>query len=304
MNFFELRLGLQLISQHGDVFEICAIGNRDQTALVKLVEHEPYSSYTPVDIAGQEITDSHSGWINGTRYNFYADNRYEVCFEDLKFWRMDVPKFEEGDLVTDRVGNVYKIAHKGEIDGLATYQIELVKHYDMRYGRTANRGAEFEEGGLSLCIYNSQNAAVLNDDYIGIYQLFATELKPFNETLAPQDPLAEGPKELLKMPADRETTNQFINTEIKKRKITRLNITQVREITAKAKNADLDKVLDEIYPKILEAAERGEHTVSFDMLDPEMSELAMFSPKYKIFEYFSDEGYKVLESGGKFEIKW
>jgi hypothetical protein len=171
----------------------------------------------------------------------------------------------------------------------------------MRYGRTANRGAEFEEGGLSLRIYNSQNDAVLNDDYIGIYQLFATELKPFNKTLAS---LTEEPKEPLKMLAERETTNQFINTEIKKRKITRPNITQVREITAKVKNADLDKVLDEIYPKILEAAERGEHTVSFDMLDPEMSELAMFSPKYKIFEYFSDEGYKVLESGGKFEIKW
>lgn len=76
-------------------------------------------------------------------------------------------------------------------------------------------------------------------------------------------------------------------------------IPDTNEIHEKLADAKLRHIKERI-----QAAERGEHTVSFDMLDPEMSELAMFSPKYKIFEYFSDEGYKVLESGGKFEIKW
>lgn len=79
----------------------------------------------------------------------------------------------------------------------------------------------------------------------------------------------------------------------------RPSIEEIREITAQAENADLDKALDEIYPKILEAAELGEHTVVLenDMVD---------SLKLQVYCYLSDAGFMVRElfMGDSFEIKW
>ena len=297
MKYSELKVGLQLISKHGDVFEVCALSNNDQTVLLKLVEPEPYSSYSPVDLNGEEITNTRSGWVNKICNKCYSGGRYEVHFSDLKLWYDDVPNFTEGDIVEDRFGNKYEVV--GKVDrstddtNFMTYCVKLIEFSGDFVQLNAGGSWDFEEIGDDFFIYNTQNEAVLSNDYTGIFQLFASEL----QLVGTQD---------LKDLKDHETTNQFINTVIKKRKThpSRPSITEIREIAAKAENADLDKVLDVIYPKILEAAERGEHTVSFDMKESEMRELAMFSPKYKLFEYFSNEGYTVLEHGGKFEIKW
>lgn len=74
---------------------------------------------------------------------------------------------------------------------------------------------------------------------------------------------------------------------------------EIREKLAKAENADLEKALDEIYPKILEAAERGDHIVVLenDMVD---------SLKLQVYDYLSDAGFMVRElfMGDSFEIKW
>lgn len=55
MIFEELKLGLQMISPQGDIFEVCAIGNGDRTALVKVNEFSTKGSYDeePMDKTGR-----------------------------------------------------------------------------------------------------------------------------------------------------------------------------------------------------------------------------------------------------------
>lgn len=201
---------------------------------------------------------------------------YEVGYRDLSLWRDDIPKFKTGDFVKDLDGNIYRIADVEDVES-ASYCLELLDFSGDFTCRNANRCWWFEEEGQSLWIYNTQNDAVLMDDYTGINQLFATELNP--TTYAPRK---DG------IPAAPEPANTK-----------RPSIEEVREITAKAESADLDKALDEIYPKILEAAERGEHTI---VLEDDMVE----SLKQQVYGYLSDEGFKIRElfMGDSFEIKW
>ena len=312
MKYSELKVGLQLISKHGDVFEVCALSNNDQTVLLKLVEAEPYSSYTPVDLNGEEITNTRSGWVNKIYNKCYSGGRYEVHFSDLKLWYEDVPNFTEGDIVEDRFGNKYEVT--GKVDrstddtNFMTYCVKLIEFSGDFVQLNAGGSWTFDEKGDEFFIYNTQNEAVLSNDYTGSFQLFASELQLAELVELEEDNATKATSKIMKplkplKPMKPARTARTVKPS-KPAKPSRPSITEIREITAKAENADLDKVLDVIYPKILEAAERGEHTISFDMKESEMRELAMFSPKYKIFEYFSNEGYTVLEHGGEFEIKW
>lgn len=290
MIFENLKIGLRMISPQGDIFEVCAISNSDRTALVKVNEFSTKgpNDEDPMDKSGREFTGGNSGWISEHGKNAMRRGFYEVSYRDLSLWRGDdIPEFKTGDFVKDLDGNKYEIVDT-EYSHTARYQLALREFSGDFIERNADKCWSFEELGSIRWIYNTQNDAVLADDYAGIYQIFATELKLTEFTPRP-DGIPVAPKEAKPVAP--------VNAK-------RPSIEEIREITAQAENADLDKVLDEMYPKILEAAERGEHTVSFNTLDSEMSELAMFSPKYRIFEYFSAEGYKVLERGGEFEIKW
>lgn len=278
MLFEELLLGLQVISPQGDIFEVCAISNGDKTVLVKVNEFatKNHGDEDPMDKSGREFTRGNSGWITEHSKNAMRRGFYEVGYRDLSLWRDDIPEFKTGDFVKDLDGNKYEIVDT-KYSYTARYQLALREFSSDFIERNADKCWSFEEPGSIRWIYNTQNDAVLADDYTGIYQLFATELKLTVFTPRP-DEIPVAPKEA-------------------KRK--RPSIEEIRELTAQAENADLDKALDEIYPKILEAAERGEHTVVLenDMVD---------SLKLQVYGYLSDAGFMVRElfMGDSFEIKW
>ncbi len=285
MNFNDLKIGLQMISPQGDIFEVCAISNSDKTVLLKVNEFATKgpNGEDPMDKSGREFTGGNSGWVSEHGKNAMRRGFYEVGYRDLGIWRGDdIPEFETGDFVKDLDGNIYRVA-EADNDASGRYRLELLEFSSDFIERNADRCWSFEEVGLLLWIYNTQNDAVLADDYTGIYQLFATELK-----LTEYSPRPAG------IPAAPKEAKPVAPVNAK-----RPSIEEIREITAKAENADLEKALDEIYPKILEAAERGEHTVVLenDMVD---------SLKLQVYGYLSDAGFMVRElfMGDSFEIKW
>ena len=284
MNFKDLKVGLQVITPQGDIFVVCATDILKEEALVKVVKFATKgpNDGDPMDQSGQEFITGNSGWITEHGKNAMRRGFYEVGYRDLSLWRDDIPEFKTGDFVKDLDGNKYEIVDT-EYSYTARYQLALREFSSDFIERNADKCWSFEEPGSIRWIYNTQNDAVLADDYTGIYQLFATELKLTEFTPRP-DEIPVAPKEAKPVAP--------VNAK-------RPSIEEIREITAQAENADLDKALDEIYPKILEAAERGEHTVVLenDMVD---------SLKLQVYGYLSDAGFMVRElfMGDSFEIKW
>ena len=283
MNFKDLKAGLQVITPQGDIFVVCATDTLKEEALVKVVKFATKGPMDeePMDRQGLRVSDSDSGWITEHGKNVMKRGFYEVCYRDFSLWYEDIPEFKTGDFVKDLDGNIYRVVDKDD-GSTARYSLELRDYSGDFIVRNADRCWSFEEELQPLWIYNTQNDAVLADDYVGISQLFATELKLTEFTPRPAG-IPAMPREAI--PAKLESK--------------RPSIEEIREITAKAENADLEKALDEIYPKILEAAERGEHIVVLenDMVD---------SLKLQVYGYLSDAGFMVRElfMGDSFEIKW
>jgi hypothetical protein len=140
--------------------------------------------------------------------------------------------------------------------------------------RNADKCWSFEEPGSIRWIYNTQNDAVLADDYAGIYQLFATELKLTEFTPRPAGipvmPKAASPK--------------------------RPTIQEIRELTEASSSQALDKILDEIYALIQENAKRGENVARFTKTNEALSR--------KVVEHFRSEGFTVNDFEISVEIKW
>ena len=276
MLFEELLLGLQMISPQGDIFEVCAISNSDKTVLLKVNEFSTKgpNDEDPMDKSGREFTGGNSGWITEHGKNAMRRGFYEVGYRDLSLWRGDdIPEFETGDFVKDLDGNIYRVAEV-DIDASGRYRLELLEFSSDFIERNADRCWSFEEEGQSLWIYDTQNDAVLADDYTGIYQLFATELKLTEYTPRPVG-IPAAPKEA-------------------KRK--RPSIEEIRELTEASSGQALDKRLDEIYALIHENAKRGEHAASFTKTNEALSR--------KVVEHFRSEGFTVNDFEISVEIKW
>lgn len=276
MLFEELLLGLQVISPQGDIFEVCAISNSDKTALVKVNEFatKNHGDEDPMDKSGRKFTGGNSGWITEHGKNVMKRGFYEVGYRDLSLWRGDdIPEFETGDFVKDLDGNIYRVAEV-DIDTSGRYRLELLEFSSDFIGRNADRCWSFEEAGQLLWIYNTQNDAVLADDYTGIYQLFATELKLTEYSPRPAG-IPAAPKEA-------------------KRK--RPTIQEIRELTEASSGQALDKRLDEIYALIHENAERGDNVAHFTKTNEAISR--------KVVEHFRSEGFTVNDFEISVEIKW
>ena len=216
------------------------------------------------------VTDAH---IFATELELYdeedADDVEEIGVSD-------VPIFLVGDLVKDKFGNTFKVVDADKFEDFSDdcmhYNVELViKHPDSPI-RKAGGAAEFEKAGHFFWIYDTAEDAESRGVIVNGRQLLATELVLVQSVLQ---------------------TKSTKTSKTGKSKI------QKPAKPAQAENADLDKALDEIYPKILEAAERGEHTVVLenDMVD---------SLKLQVYGYLSDAGFMVRElfMGDSFEIKW
>lgn len=275
MLFEELLLGLQMISPQGDIFEVCAISNSDRTALVKVNEFSTKgpNDEDPMDNSGREFTGGNSGWITEHGKNAMRRGFYEVGYRDLSLWRDDIPEFKTGDFVKDLDGNKYEIVDT-EYSYTARYQLELREFSSNFIERNADKCWSFEEPGSIRWIYNTQNDAVLADDYTGIYQLFATELKLTEFTPRP-DEIPVAPKEA-------------------KRK--RPSIEEIRELTEASSSQALDKQLDEIYALIQENAKRGDNVAYFAKTNEALSR--------KVVEHFRSEGFTVNDFEISVEIKW
>lgn len=275
MLFEELLLGLQMISPQGDIFEVCAISNSDRTALVKVNEFSTKgpNDEDPMDNSGREFTRGNSGWITEHGKNAMRRGFYEVGYRDLSLWRDDIPEFKTGDFVKDLDGNKYEIVDT-EYSYTARYQLALREFSSDFIERNADKCRSFEEPGSIRWIYNTQNDAVLADDYTGIYQLFATELKLTEFTPRP-DEIPVAPKEA-------------------KRK--RPSIEEIRELTEASSSQALDKQLDEIYALIQENAKRGDNVAYFAKTNEALSR--------KVVEHFRSEGFTVNDFEISVEIKW
>ena len=140
----------------------------------------------------------------------------------------------------------------------------------------ARKGQEFEDIGSRWYIYNTKNDAVRHDNYVGIYQLFASELR------------------LVENAADAETSKEPAKPEAPK--APRYSIDEIREITANAEQTEISKLLDISYSSILEAAKRGDRKV----LVAKTEAIA----DSNVIEYFRSEGFGVDEFMTNFEIKW
>lgn len=275
MLFEELLLGLQVISPQGDIFEVCAISNSDKTALVKVNEFatKNHGDEDPIDKSGREFTGGNSGWITEHGKNAMRRGFYEVGYRDLSLWRGDdIPEFETGDFAKDLDGNIYRVADV-DIDTSGRYRLELLEFASNFIERNAGRCCSFEEEGQLLWIYNTQNDAVLADDYTGICQLFATELK-----LTEYTPRKEA------IPAPKEA----------KRK--RPSIEEIRELTEASSSQALDKRLDEIYALIHINAMHGDNVAHFTKTNEALSR--------KVVEHFRSEGFTVNDFEISVEIKW
>ena len=275
MLFEELLLGLQMISPQGDIFEVCAISNSDRTALVKVNEFSTKgpNDQDPMDNSGREFTGGNSGWITEHGKNAMRRGFYEVGYRDLSLWRDDIPEFKTGDFVKDLDGNKYEIVDT-EYSYTARYQLALREFSSDFIERNADKCWSFEEPGSIRWIYNTQNDAVLAEDYTGIYQLFATELKLTEFTPRP-DEIPVAPKEA-------------------KRK--RPSIEEIRELTEASSSQALDKQLDEIYALIQENAKRGDNVAYFAKTNEALSR--------KVVEHFRSEGFTVNDFEISVEIKW
>lgn len=276
MLFEELLLGLQVISPQGDIFEVCAISNSDKTVLVKVNEFATRgpNDEDPMDKSGREFTGGNSGWITEHGKNAMRRGFYEVGYRDLSLWRGDeIPEFETGDFVKDLDGNIYRVAEVG-IDTSGRYRLELLEFSGDFIERNADRCWSFEEVGQLLWIYNTQNDAVLADDYTGIYQLFATELK-----LTEYAPRPAGIPAMPKAASPKRPTIQ-----------------EIRELTEASSSQALDKRLDGIYALIHENAKRGDHVAHFTKTNEALSR--------KVVEHFRSEGFTVNDFEISVEIKW
>lgn len=211
--------------------------------------------------------------LPSTVKNVMKRGSYEVGYQNLEIWRDDdIPEFETGDFVKDLDGDIYRVAEV-DIDTSGRYRLELLEFSGDFIERNADRCWSFEEAGQLLWIYNTQNDAVLADDYTGIYQLFATELK-----LTEYTPRKEA------IPAPKEA----------KRK--RPTIQEIRELTEASSRQALDKRLDEIYALIHANAKRGENVAHFAKTNEALSR--------KLVEYFRSEGFTVNDFEISIEIKW
>lgn len=275
MLFEELLLGLQVISPQGDIFEVCAISNSDKTALVKVNKFatKKHGDEDPMDKSGREFTRGNSGWITEHGKNAMRRGFYEVGYRDLSLWRDDIPEFKTGDFVKDLDGNKYEIVDT-KYSYTARYQLALREFSSDFIERNEDKCWSFEEPGSIRWIYNTQNDAVLAEDYTGIYQLYATELKLTEFTPRP-DEIPVAPKEA-------------------KRK--RPSIEEIRELTEASSSQALDKQLDEIYALIQENAKRGDNVAYFAKTNEALSR--------KVVEHFRSEGFTVNDFEISVEIKW
>lgn len=204
-----------------------------------------------------------------------AEVFYEVGYRDLSLWRGDIiPEFKTGDFVKDLNNNIYQVIDV-DCEGFPSrYCLKLLEFFGDFIERNADRCWSFEEEGLSLWIYDTQNDAVLADDYAGIYQLFSTELKLTEYTPRPAGiparPKAASPK--------------------------RPTIQEIRELTEASSGQALDKQLDEIYALIHENAKRGERVANFTKTNEALSR--------KVVEHFRSEGFTVNDFEISVEIKW
>lgn len=159
--------------------------------------------------------------------------------------------------------------------------MKLTEVRDKYSTRQSQRYVAFEDVGDVSYIYNSQNDAVLNDDYSGIYQLFATELRLVESDEVSAN--ADNPAPVKPATPVAPVAQHY-------------SIEEIRKITANAVQTETRKLMDIAYKAILEEARRGGRKVPVNK--------SMTPADPQVMEYFRSEGFGVDEFMTIFEIKW
>lgn len=180
MNFNELRAGLRVVSPQGDTFEIAALNEDAHKALVRLIERSSNPQALHPISHGYNSLEEGMGWINRITATD-VKGRYVVNFSELSLSVETIPTFTEGEIVKDREYNVYEVTEVVSCENPRRYRVKLLGFSNDSIRRRSTKYSAFEKIGDENYIYNTQNSAALEDDFVGEYQLFATELKAVTE---------------------------------------------------------------------------------------------------------------------------
>lgn len=186
----EIKQGMKVRNAGGDVFEI--MGTKGDLVIVKMLEHN--SGLKPVNFVHKIFTPGEILEIDQTsEIDMLLPGYYEVALEYLELVEeakdAEIPMFNQGDLVKDKFGNVFKVnaaVDSSIIPGtpgydLMRYKLELIEWGPTETERIVGVAARFRRLNDTLWIFNTEADAEGEDIVVTNIHLFATELELYDE---------------------------------------------------------------------------------------------------------------------------
>ena len=186
----EIKQGMKVRNDGGDVFEI--MGTKGDLVIVKMLDHN--SGLKPVNYVHQIFTPGEILEIDQiSEIDMLLSGYYEVALEYLEpveeAKEVEIPMFNEGDLVKDKFGNFFKVnaaVDSSIIPGtpgydLMRYKLELIEWGPTETERMVGAAARFRRLNDTLWIFNTEADAEGEDIVVTNIHLFATELELYNE---------------------------------------------------------------------------------------------------------------------------
>lgn len=159
----EIKQGMKVRNAGGDVFEI--MGTKGDLVIVKMLEHN--SSLKPVNYVHEIFTPGEILEIDQTsEIDMLLSGYYEVALEYLSpVEESEIPMFDQGDLVKDKFGNIFKIIvvlapqhfekDSFEYDEMG-YQIKLIEKAPRTRDREVGDDSVFRREGDEYWIHNTE----------------------------------------------------------------------------------------------------------------------------------------------------
>lgn len=277
----EIKQGMKVRNAGGDVFEI--MGTKGDLVIVKMLEHN--SGLKPVNFVHEIFTPGEILEIDQTsEIDMLLSGYYEVALEYLEpvgeVEEVEIPMFDQGDLVKDKFGNIFKIItmlasqyfeqDSQEYDEMG-YLLKLIDKAPNTRDREVGDGAVFHREGDEYWIYNTK-ADIRDEDYVVTPEtIVATELVLFEKS------------------EDAEETN---DAKPAKAELTR-RYPSIEDLQKMSEENDLGNLLDQAYEILKEQASLGERNANLQ-----------FEKFKRCIPHFEGEGFDVLEHGTLIEVRW
>lgn len=276
------------------ILEVDSIGD-DDTCMhynLELVTKVRNSLDRPIGTHLKFKQPGDSFWIYDTEEDA-KDDRVKVTNEhlfatELKLYEADkteakeveIPMFDQGDLVKDKFGNIFKIItmlapqyfeqDSFEYDEMG-YLLKLIDKAPNTRDREVGDGAVFHREGDEYWIYNTE-ADIRSEDYeVTPETIVATELVLFEKS-------EEAEETNDSKPAKAELTKRYPSIE---------------DLQKMSEENDLGKLLDQAYAILKEQASLGERNANLP-----------FEKFKRCIPHFEQEGFEVLEHGVLINVRW